>query len=305
MPIAWHIDDPELLREAIRFTAAKTGFQPALVEKDYFASVVLDWLSARSPELAFKGGTALSKIHSGFFRLSEDLDFSIAPPDPPTRQSRSQAASGIKQRVSEIHRQLPGFKVVAPMRGSNQSLQYNGSVAHASLVGEGDDPVSIEVGLREPLLRAAEIAMAQTIVRNPLTDAPLVPPFPVRCLAREEAVAEKFRAAMCRAEVAIRDFFDVDHLVTTATIDPGDEELQGLIARKIDVPGTGPIDLGPNRIAALRSQVEGRLRPVLRPQEFEAFNLERAIETVAGVAARVGELQRGPGSTGARAISSS
>jgi hypothetical protein len=105
--------------------------------------------------------------------------------------------------------------------------------------------------------------------------------------------------------VAIRDFFDVDHLVTTATIDPGDEELQGLIARKIDVPGTGPIDLGPNRIAALRSQVEGRLRPVLRPQEFEAFNLERAIETVAGVAARVGELQRGPGSTGARAISSS
>ena len=75
MPIAWHIEDPELLREAIGFTAATTGFQPALVEKDYFASVVLEWLASRRPELVFKGGTALSKVHSGFFRLSEDLDF--------------------------------------------------------------------------------------------------------------------------------------------------------------------------------------------------------------------------------------
>jgi hypothetical protein len=99
MPVTWHVDDPELLREAIRFTAASTGFQPALVEKDYFASVVLEWLALRNPELAFKGGTALSKIHSGFFRLSEDLDFSIEPPDPSTARARSGAAAGLKQSV--------------------------------------------------------------------------------------------------------------------------------------------------------------------------------------------------------------
>lgn len=287
MPVTWHVDDPEMLREAIRFTAASTGFQPALVEKDYFASVVLEWLASRNPELAFKGGTALSKIHSGFFRLSEDLDFSIEPPDPSTAGSRSGAAAGLKRSVSEISRHLAGFKVVNPIRGSNRSLQYNGSVAHASLIADGDDPVSIEVGLREPLLRPAIMMPAHTIVRNPLTDAPLVPAFPVRCLTRDEAVAEKFRAAMCRTEVAIRDFFDVDHLVTTTSLDPNDAELLALITRKVEMPGTNPIDLRQERVNALRGQVEGRLRPVLRSEEFEAFNLERAVDIVATVAREV------------------
>ena len=92
---------------------------------------------------------------------------------------------------------------------------------------------------------------------------------------------------MCRAEVAVRDFFDVDHLVVAGTIDPGDRALIALIDRKVRVPGTGPIDLGPDRMKALRAQVEGRLRPVLRPQEFEAFNLQRAIDIVANVAGEV------------------
>lgn len=287
MPISWHVDDPDLLREAIRFTAATTGFQPALVEKDYFASVVLEWLATRNPELAFKGGTALSKIHSGFFRLSEDLDFSIEPPDPSTAKSRSAAASRLKETVSSISRDLPGFSIVRPMTGSNRSVQYNGAVSHASLFAEGDDPVSIEVGLRERLLRPAEAAMAHTIVRNPITDQPLVPPFPVRSLSRDEAIAEKFRAAMCREEVAIRDFFDVDHLVTVGAVDPTDPGLLDLIVHKVQIPGTGAIDLGPERIRSLRGQVDGRLRPVLRPQEFEAFNLQRAVDTVAAVASEV------------------
>jgi predicted nucleotidyltransferase component of viral defense system len=290
MSIAWHLDDPDLLREAIRFTAAKTGFQPALVEKDYFASVVLEWLASRHPELAFKGGTALSKVHSGFFRLSEDLDFTIEPPEPSTRTTRGLAAASLKQSVGAVGRSLPGFRVEIPMRGSNQSLQYNGSVAHASLIGDRDDPVSIEVGLRERLVQPAVTAPAQTILRNPITDQPMVPPFPVRCLSRNEAVAEKFRAAMCRAEIAIRDFFDVDHLVITGSLDPGDPELLALIARKVQVPGTGSIDVGLERIDALRAQVEGRLRPVLRPQEFEAFNLQRAVDTVATVAGKVAKL---------------
>lgn len=46
MPIRWHADDPDLLAEAIAFTARQTGFNPRLVEKDYFCSVVLEHLAA-------------------------------------------------------------------------------------------------------------------------------------------------------------------------------------------------------------------------------------------------------------------
>ena len=76
MPIRWHEVAPEELREAIRFTAEETGFAPRLIEKDYFCSVILEALAAADVPLVFKGGTCLAKVHSGFFRLSEDLDFS-------------------------------------------------------------------------------------------------------------------------------------------------------------------------------------------------------------------------------------
>jgi predicted nucleotidyltransferase component of viral defense system len=76
MPIRWHVDDPDLLRQAVDYTARQTGFSPRLIEKDYFCSVVLEYLAARDAELSFKGGTCLAKVHGGFYRLSEDLDFS-------------------------------------------------------------------------------------------------------------------------------------------------------------------------------------------------------------------------------------
>ena len=44
--------------------------------------------------LTFKGGTSLNKIHAGFYRLSEDLDFSISMPVDSARSDRSSCSSG-------------------------------------------------------------------------------------------------------------------------------------------------------------------------------------------------------------------
>ena len=46
MPIRWHADDGDLLRQAIELTAREAGFNPRLIEKDYFCSVVLEYLAA-------------------------------------------------------------------------------------------------------------------------------------------------------------------------------------------------------------------------------------------------------------------
>lgn len=46
MPIRLHEEDPVLLSEAIGFTSAETGFIPRLIEKDYFCSVLLEYLAA-------------------------------------------------------------------------------------------------------------------------------------------------------------------------------------------------------------------------------------------------------------------
>jgi len=59
--------------EAVNFTTAQTGFSPRLIEKDYFCTVLLQYL-ATSGVLVFKGGTCMAKVHAEFYRLSEDLE---------------------------------------------------------------------------------------------------------------------------------------------------------------------------------------------------------------------------------------
>ena len=63
-----HLDEAAFV-EAARFTAAKTGFDPRLVEKDYFCTLLLAELSGPDG-LVFKGGTCLAKVHADFYRLS-------------------------------------------------------------------------------------------------------------------------------------------------------------------------------------------------------------------------------------------
>jgi hypothetical protein len=43
-----------------------------------------------------------------------------------------------------------------------------------------------------------------------------------------------------------------------------------------------PINLSPARLESLRRQVEARLRPALRPADFEGFDLERAVPAWSG-----------------------
>ena len=125
---------------------------------------------------------------------------------------------------------------------------------------------------------------SKTALLNPINGQPLVEVIPVPCLSYSEAMAEKLRAALCRREVAIRDFFDVDHAARNAGVDVHDAALLDLLRRKLTIPGTAPLDVSAERMEQLQRQLEAQLRPVLRDQEFEQFDLERAIGTVRAVA---------------------
>lgn len=281
MPIRLHEEDPTLLREAIRFTAAETGFSPRLIEKDYFCSVILEYLAATiGGDLTFKGGTCLSKIHGSFYRLSEDLDFSIPTAPESSRADRSQSVQPVRRAVSELPALLPAFSIIEPLRGANGSTQYNVVVGYASLIDGHVEPVHIEVGVREPIMIAGHRGRAKTMLLNPISARPLVEEYAILCLSYTEAMAEKLRAAMCRREVAIRDFFDVDHAAREQKFNPLDPVLLDLLQRKLAVPGTGRVDVSAQRLQHLERQVETQLRPVLREQDFAQFNLERAVAAV-------------------------
>jgi len=47
-------DDPVLFREAVSFTAAETRFLPRLIEKDYFCTILLNYLAASVGKLVLR-----------------------------------------------------------------------------------------------------------------------------------------------------------------------------------------------------------------------------------------------------------
>jgi predicted nucleotidyltransferase component of viral defense system len=64
-------------KELFRETSREMGIPEAIIEKDYWVCRTLDYLFHRSPwkkNLAFKGGTSLSKAYSLIERFSEDID---------------------------------------------------------------------------------------------------------------------------------------------------------------------------------------------------------------------------------------
>jgi hypothetical protein len=194
----------------------------------------------------------------------------------------------VKARFQHLPERLPGLRVVEPLSGTNESAQYNGAVGYTSLLAGDPESVRVEVALREPTLESTVQGEARTALLNPINESPLVPAFPVACLTYREAMAEKLRAALTRRGVAIRDFFDVEHASRHGNLDVADARLLDVLRRKLEVPGTPPVDLSPARVGEMRAQRLTELRPVLREQDFDEFDLERAIETVRSIARRVG-----------------
>src|SRR5450432_1108711 len=111
---AWH-EDPEFFREAVNFTARETAFLPRLIEKDYFCTVLLEYLAQNVDDLVFKGGTCLAKIHADFYRLSEDLDFVFAMPTDSTRADRRMRAAPLKRAMEKLSDELSVFRFLEPL----------------------------------------------------------------------------------------------------------------------------------------------------------------------------------------------
>jgi predicted nucleotidyltransferase component of viral defense system len=277
----------EFFREALGFTRQQYGFPERLIEKDYLCSLMLESLSGAHEDLVFKGGTCLAKVHADFYRLSEDLDFVIPMPTDAPRSARSRQAERLKNIIAALPHEFPYVHVIEPLTGANNSTQYNAVIGYTSSIARREETIKIEVGLREPLLLPPLNGEAKTILLDPVSGQRLIPTKKVRCISQIEAFAEKFRAALSRREVAIRDFFDIDYAVRTLGLQPNDEGLVKLVRAKLAVPGNEPGNVTTERLAILRQQLSAQLEPVLRERDFRGFNLDRAFKVVADMAGRL------------------
>jgi predicted nucleotidyltransferase component of viral defense system len=272
-------EDKDLFREAIAYTTSVTKFPQRLIEKDYYCSVILYFFSGKT-DLVFKGGTCLAKVHANFYRLSEDLDFVIPMPVRSGRSNRRNMIKPIKGRFDKLEDELNIFRIGVPLTGANQSTQYIGTIQYNSNLSDEIETIKFEVSLREPLFEQAEMNNSRTILLNPINNQPMLPEIKCRCISKREAFAEKFRAALTRRDIAIRDYFDIDYAVRKLELNTEETKFIELVKKKLAVPGNDKIDAKSDRIDILRKQLDTELKPVLREEDFKQFDLERALQIV-------------------------
>ena len=70
-------EDRESLKDIIEQVADNNGRAPAVIEKDYYVTLILKLLADELEHCVFKGGTSLSKGFRVIDRFSEDIDITF------------------------------------------------------------------------------------------------------------------------------------------------------------------------------------------------------------------------------------
>jgi len=204
----------EQLKELIPVIAAEHKFRPAIVEKDYYLTVILNNIdSLLTDKIVFKGGTLLNKVHLNYHRLSEDLDFTYRSTKAlDTRSQRSRAIKPIRDKMPEFLKTL-GLKSSNPKGdGFNNSTQYVFSIQYPSIISARDENIKLEISLRQFPLEEPVRCTIKHFYQDPFSNKDLIPAHSIWALSFIEAVAEKLKAAIARRDVAIRDYYDIWHI---------------------------------------------------------------------------------------------
>ena len=200
-------DDKDRFRDLVDRTASMTGFYAPLMEKDYYLTYILSRINDLCEDLIFKGGTCLNKIYYSYYRLSEDLDFSMRLPEyTTTRGNRRKCIQLVKDNIESFAKDL-GFRLEGVEKaGRNESKQYVYYFVYDPVTAPSEQTIKFEIGLRFNPICAVEKRPVQHKFLHPFTKEPLFDGGTVNCLSLNEIVSEKLRAAALREKIAPRDF---------------------------------------------------------------------------------------------------
>lgn len=280
-----HNDKEEFLKILER-TSAQTGFPLRLLEKDYYITVILSKVNELSKDLVFKGGTCLSKVYYFYYRLSEDLDFTLKlPADTSTRAMRSNAMKPIKEEIRTFLKNFGMSIGGLDKAGHRESTQYIYYLDYDSVVLNKKESIKLEIGLRFNPILSTVINKVNHKFLHPFTNEPLFDAGSVNCLALKELVAEKLRAAATREVIAGRDFYDLGYLLRGG-FNFKDKELLSLFKKKLEEDGFSSdlkkyrVNLGRSEkeINEMESRIKDELFPVLTIDEQKSFDMQKTLE---------------------------
>jgi len=212
----------------------KLGIQRRdLIEKDILLQMLLNKLVKNKnfkDNFAFKGGTCLIKIYFGYFRFSEDLDFTYLNQKEFDGKSKSKIRTSMSEKISKIGELIEPiakqFNLDFKLEKENRKyFEFGGSNAfvtfklwYDSVVLNKPSFIKIQINFIEKLNYKIKELPAIFILGNRdkkeietlfSVYSYLLNPVKIKVYDLKEILIEKVRAILTRRGIKARDFVDV------------------------------------------------------------------------------------------------
>lgn len=225
----------KITKELVDYVAGKTGVkETALVEKDILLHMLLKELYSDDlfrEKYVFKGGTCLIKCYLGYYRFSEDLDFSYAKQEEFEGKSKNQIRKQLSLEIDALAGKLERISAkrgldFKPDKEDRQYMEFGGSnkfttfkVWYESVELKARKFVKIQVNYVERFhypFKALEaknnlgaIDPQEFKYLYPDAAKELLNQLKVQAYDIREILAEKVRAILTRKGTKARDYVDV------------------------------------------------------------------------------------------------
>jgi Uncharacterized conserved protein len=168
--------------------------QPYQKEKDYVEELFLGEIYATTGELAFKGGTALSKFYNSI-RFSDDLDFSLM------HGNDEKLHMLIDNVIDKISKEYP-LKIMRKKNNADM-LVYELSVRGPLFeMLNKYQHLKIEVDKKASIFGKIEVFRRNPAYRD-------LKPYVAVVMSRKEILSEKIVALLFRQNIKARDLYDI------------------------------------------------------------------------------------------------
>lgn len=94
-------DEKILFSDILEECSYETGISKAIIEKDYYVTLLLKEIVKKCPDIIFKGGTSLSKCYRIIRRFSEDIDLGLDV-GKATQGMKKKLKNNIKEAINAL-----------------------------------------------------------------------------------------------------------------------------------------------------------------------------------------------------------
>lgn len=236
------------MKELINFLSGRLGIQnKALLEKDIILHRILIRLmqSPFKDEYAFKGGTCLIKCYLGYYRFSEDLDFTYINQEELADKSQKEIRRILSKKIIGLASLLSSIahEISLDFKGdksNNKYIELGGSnkfatfkLWYASEILQKEQFVKIQINFvelfKDKIIKNRALSLYSGIPAKEMellfpeyTD--LLKEIPLKSYSLKEILFEKVRAILTRRGLKSRDFIDVYLIMQNKLFDLKNEE---------------------------------------------------------------------------------